>query len=101
MCSIGTTIHSASRRLKAAGIVVKYSPSLRWLEQTNAGITSAQWTANLALKLVHRLDGVPAGRPEKWRVRRAAGRGAPSMEYASAESGSSRRFGFDDTDVRE
>ena len=46
-------------------------------EETHTGVAAAQRIANLALKFVYRLDGVPAGCPEEGlqRARRLA-RGA-------------------------
>ena len=35
------------------------------LYDSNTRVALSQWTADLALKLIHRLNGVPSGRPEK------------------------------------
>ena len=94
MCSMGMTSHSASRRAKAAGIAVKYSPSPARFEQANSRVAAAQRPANLALKFVHRLNGVPAGSPEE-RLQRAGRleRCALHRNSESAESGSSGGLG--------
>ena len=46
-----------------------------------------------ALKLIHRLNGVPARRPEKREQSRGGWSGFPSMENDRGESGSSGGFG--------
>src|SRR5580698_33299 len=43
---------------------------LRWLDQPNPGIATAQRPSYLALKFVHRLYRIPAGHPEKRDQRR-------------------------------
>ena len=99
MCSIGTISHSAfTPRERRPGFGEVRSALLR-LEQSNSGIAASERTADLALKLVDCLDGIPTGRPEE-RLQ-CARRLVRSALHGISESGVRiiGRLGLDDADI--
>src|ERR1700749_2061821 len=72
---------------------------LQWLDQANAGITSAQWPSHLALKFVHRLNGVPTRCPEKRNQRRRCRFRTGLHRESKGGVGIVRRLGFVHADV--